>query len=106
MTSIQSSKMQFLDTSTGQDRTAEMLQKILVACPELLGCSMSMNVFESKNGTGPREMAEQFGVPYLGALPMDKDLCAACESGQKLSSSAISSNALKVIVEQVVQSVA
>ena len=108
MESLQQSSqcMRFLDTATGVDRTPEMVQKLMSVCPEFFQCSVAVDVFKTNNGNGPQQMAEQFGVPYLGALPMDKELCAACESGQRLPSSAISSNALEAIVEKIVQSVA
>jgi Mrp family chromosome partitioning ATPase len=107
MASLQQSadSMTFLDTATGADRTQEMVQKMMAVCPEFFQCSVAVDVFKTNNGKGPRQMADAFGVPYLGALPMDKELCAACENGQRLSSSAISSNALEMIVGKIVQSV-
>jgi Mrp family chromosome partitioning ATPase len=101
-----SGSMRFLDTATGEDRTSEMVQKLMASCPELLQCSVALEVFKTVGGNGPRQMAEKFGVPYLGALPMDKELCAACESGRRLPSSAIASRALEAIVEKIVASVA
>jgi hypothetical protein len=34
------------------------------------------------SGAGPRGMADEFGVPFLGALPIDPLLLSSCESGE------------------------
>lgn len=44
-------------------------------------CGKVTEVFPTA-GAGPRGMAADFGVPYLGALPLDPQLLAACESGR------------------------
>jgi len=44
-------------------------------------CKTSSQVFPP-SGEGPRGMARQFGVPFLGALPIDPMLLQACERGQ------------------------
>ena len=110
MTSLQQNvpgSMRFMDTTTGVDRTQEMIQKLMATCPELFQCSVAVDVFktDATKGGGPKQMAQQFNVPYLGALPMDKELCAACESGRRLPKSAIASNALEAIVQKVIESV-
>ena len=46
------------------------------------------------NASGPEAMAGTFGVPFLGSLPLDRDLCAACEGGRPLQGSAVASEAL------------
>ena len=48
------------------------------ACP---CCGTTSEIFKA-SGAGPRGMAERFGVPFLGALPMDPQLLQACESGE------------------------
>ena len=50
-------------------------------CPELLQYNLSSEIFKPSQG-GPKGMAEKFKVPYLGALPLDPALGAACEAGQ------------------------
>lgn len=45
-------------------------------------CSTNTPLFPSPAGGGPAAMADQFHVPYLGALPMDPKLLAACEAGE------------------------
>ena len=43
-------------------------------------CKTSSQVFPP-SGEGPRGMARQFGVPFLGALPIDPLLLQSCEKG-------------------------
>ena len=49
--------------------------------PELLAYNMETRIFPSPAG-GPEAMAKQFGVPFLGRLPLDEMLTAACEEGR------------------------
>ena len=44
-------------------------------CPH---CSQQIEIF---TGDGGREMAEDFGVPFLGLIPMDPALAHACDLG-------------------------
>jgi ATP-binding protein involved in chromosome partitioning len=48
------------------------------ACP---CCGTSSDIFKA-SGEGPRGMAARFGVPFLGALPIDPQLLACCEKGE------------------------
>jgi len=43
-------------------------------------CGTRSDIFPAA-GAGPAGMAASFGVPYLGALPIDPQLLAACEAG-------------------------
>ena len=43
-------------------------------------CNTTSQVFPA-SGAGPRGMAAQFGVPFLGALPIDPMLLRSCETG-------------------------
>ncbi len=43
-------------------------------------CATRSDIF-AKAGDGPAGMAARAGVPYLGALPIDPQLLAACEAG-------------------------
>jgi Mrp family chromosome partitioning ATPase len=46
-------------------------------------CQTRTNIFPSpSNENGPKEMAERFQIPYLGALPIDPLLLSSCESGE------------------------
>ena len=98
-----------MDTASGEDRTEEMIHKLREVCPELLdSCSLKIDVFKSAASTdnNPESMAAAFGVPFLGKMPLDKDMCAACEGGRPLRSGALASRSLRKIVDSVVESVA
>lgn len=105
------SGVRILDTNTGNDRTAEMLEKLRDVCPELLDeCSLSMDLFRTSGANNsqtnsPKTMASAFGVPYLGKMPLDREMCEACEGGRPLKSSALASKSLKSIVDTIVQSI-
>ena len=47
-------------------------------------------------------MAAAWGVPYLGAVPMDAELTRACESGVPLPLEALAGPAIDSIVRKVV----
>jgi Mrp family chromosome partitioning ATPase len=95
--------IRFVD-SKATDVTQTVLEKLSRACPELLSgelnlciplfsaqlTSSSSGVDDGSNGdaesaasraNNPRLMAQAFGVPYLGELPMDPLLLKACEQG-------------------------
>jgi Flp pilus assembly CpaE family ATPase len=42
---------------------------------------VTADVFPS-SGLGPKGMASQYNVPYLGKLPLDPNLLKACEKGE------------------------
>ncbi len=53
-------------------------------CPELLELSVTSTLFtprEPSAESNPIRMAQNFGVPYLGRLPMDPNMMKACEEG-------------------------
>lgn len=71
--------------SNGLDVTNEMLEKIKNSCPELLDCLIKAPLFTPASGeveNTPSSMASKFNVPYLGRLPMDPNMMAACEKGE------------------------
>ena len=45
-------------------------------CPH---CEQKTDIFK---GNGARQMAKDFGVPFLGSIPMDSALAYACDSGK------------------------
>jgi len=45
-------------------------------CPH---CNSRIDIFSSDGG---KQMAKDFGVPFLGSIPMDSDLAWACDSGK------------------------
>ena len=75
-------------SAAGEDVTELLLQRVRAVCPELLDCALRAPLFTPSSAPGsgavlddPRAMAARFGVPYLGQLPMDPNLMAACEAG-------------------------
>ena len=79
--------------AAGVDVTQVALEKLKVACPELLELYLQAPLFTPSSNpitTGgatrgskvtPSSMAAAFGVPYLGKLPMDANMMEACERG-------------------------
>lgn len=73
-------QLQFTD-SEGADRSDEALSLIQNNCPQLLDMIVSTHIFPV-SGRGPKGMAEQFDVPYLGFLPLDPNLLMCCDQGR------------------------
>ena len=79
--------------AAGEDVTIAALEKLRAVCPELLELHLQAPLFTpssiGNNSSGarsssritPSSMAVQFGVPYLGKLPMDPNMMEACEKG-------------------------
>lgn len=65
----------------GKDETAKILASLQEKCPEVLDMVAASNIFPM-TGSGAKGMAEQYGVPYWGQLPMDPDLLKACDEGK------------------------
>lgn len=66
-------------------------------------CTTRSDIF-AKAGDGPEGMAARAGVPYLGALPIDPLLLAACEQGVAYvvkNAGTPGANALVVVVDKV-----
>jgi len=86
------------------DRTDDVIATLTEKCPEVLAMFASATVF-APSGNGPRGMATQFQVPYLGAVPLDPNLLKACEEGicfvQAFPDSAAASS-MNSIADQVV----
>jgi Mrp family chromosome partitioning ATPase len=45
-------------------------------------CATTSAIFPAPATGGPKDMAERFGCPFLGALPIDPLLLSSCESGE------------------------
>lgn len=77
-------QLTLVDRASGEDRTAafrDALQQSPLTRHLLEQLDASLAVF-APHGGGPKAMAENFGVPFLGAIPLDPLLLAACEKGQ------------------------
>uniref|UniRef100_A0A6S9A5B6 Cytosolic Fe-S cluster assembly factor NUBP1 homolog n=1 Tax=Ditylum brightwellii TaxID=49249 RepID=A0A6S9A5B6_9STRA len=87
------------------DCTQEVLDILRAKCPEVLNMVASADVFPPSGG-GPREMAQRFNAPYLGALPLDPNLLKSCEDGISFVDSYVDSPAIRPlndIVDRIVQ---
>mmetsp|Transcript_28462 Transcript_28462/g.39996 ORF Transcript_28462/g.39996 Transcript_28462/m.39996 type:complete len:222 (-) Transcript_28462:127-792(-) len=74
------SDLKFHETSLDEDNTDKILNLLREKCPEALDCMVSANVFPT-SGDGPKGMAQQYGVPHWGSIPLDPELLKACEAG-------------------------
>eukprot|EP00792_Barthelona_sp_PAP020_P010805 TRINITY_DN4525_c0_g1_i1.p1 TRINITY_DN4525_c0_g1~~TRINITY_DN4525_c0_g1_i1.p1 ORF type:complete len:319 (+),score=87.72 TRINITY_DN4525_c0_g1_i1:32-988(+) len=67
-------------------------------CPS---CAKVTHIFTAKNGRGPKDMATNMSVPYLGSFPLDPRIMAAMDAGENFAESAIDSPALGILKEVV-----
>ena len=115
------SPLRFVDLANGgADATADVLALLRARCPELFALpgggegaryAVAVELFPSPAGSGgPRAMAAKFGVPYLGTLPLDPELGAACERGAALRASPRAARAagaaapLQALIDAVIRS--
>jgi Mrp family chromosome partitioning ATPase len=94
--------------SKGLDVTDEMIEKIRSTCPELMDCLIKAPLFTPATGAvenTPCSMASKFNVPYLGRLPMDPNMMAACEKGEsflELFPSSVAAEPFSNIVDKLI----
>jgi hypothetical protein len=87
------------------DATEWAMNYIKENAPELLSVVACSEVFDSSSG-GAEKMCIEMGVPFLGKVPMDPQLCKAAEEGrscfvdQRCSASA---PALKSIIDKLIK---
>ena len=89
--------------SAGVDSTELTLALLRERCPELLELSAVADVFP-RSSAGAEGMAKQFGVPFLGRVPLDPRITQACESGTSYTAAqrlAGGRNLLKPLMEQI-----
>ncbi|MQM09155.1 hypothetical protein Taro_042022 [Colocasia esculenta] len=78
------SGFRFVKTSENGDEidaTEWAFNYIRERAPELLSLDVSTEIFDSSRG-GALKMCEDMGVPFLGRVPMDPQLCRAAEEGR------------------------
>ncbi|GMH23894.1 hypothetical protein Nepgr_025737 [Nepenthes gracilis] len=70
-------------TETGEhsDITEWALEYMRANAPELLNLVACTEVFDSSGG-GATRMCREMGVPFLGKVPLDPQLCKAAEEGR------------------------
>jgi NUBPL iron-transfer P-loop NTPase len=90
------SKLKFLSPDGQHDCTVDILKQLEESCPQVLNTLISATIYPPSGG-GPKEMAEQYKVPYWGVLPMDPDLLQACESGKAFVEACPNSMAAKAL---------
>ncbi|XP_008792158.1 cytosolic Fe-S cluster assembly factor NBP35-like [Phoenix dactylifera] len=86
------------------DVTEWALNYIKTNAPELLSMVTCSEVFDSSGG-GAAKMCMEMGVPFLGKVPMDPQLCKAAEEGQSCFADqkcSTSAPALRRIIEKLV----
>lgn len=94
--------MKLSENGNEADVTEWALAYIREHAPELLALDICTDIFDSSRG-GASKMCKDMGVPFLGKVPMDPELCRAAEEGRpcfedkKCTASAL---ALKRIVER------
>jgi len=97
--------LRFTDPS-GADRSDEITKKLEAAAPEVLSMLASVNVFQSQSGATARQMAADFDVRYLGAVPLDPSMGESCEKGESFlqaNPESPAAPAFQAVVDQVVQ---
>ncbi|CAL9241010.1 unnamed protein product [Arabidopsis halleri] len=102
-------KFMKLVTETGSsiDVTQDMISCIRDNAPELLNVVACSQVFDTSGG-GAERMCQEMGVPFLGKVPLDPQLCRAAEQGKSCfedNKCSVSAPALKSIIEKVVASI-
>ncbi|KAI4375627.1 hypothetical protein MLD38_013476 [Melastoma candidum] len=96
-----------LSGDSGQtDITQWVMGYMKEKAPELLNLIAYTEVFDSSGGGGAR-MCMEMGVPFLGKVPLDPQLCKAAEEGRSCFSDqrcTVSAPALKSIIEKLLES--
>ncbi|CAK9161721.1 unnamed protein product [Ilex paraguariensis] len=93
-------------TGTGEqrDETEWAMKYIREKAPELLNLAACSEVFDSSGG-GATKMCNDMGVPFLGKVPLDPQLCKAAEEGRSCftdTKCGMSAPALKRIIDNLV----
>jgi NUBPL iron-transfer P-loop NTPase len=86
------------------DVTEWALNLIHEKAPELLDAFVCSDIFDSSHG-GAQKMCLEMGVPFLGKVPMDPQLCRAAEEGRSCfgdTSCSVSALALKGIIQKLI----
>ncbi|KAG8384930.1 hypothetical protein BUALT_Bualt04G0169300 [Buddleja alternifolia] len=95
--------MSITESGEQKDMTEWVLQNLKEKAPEMLNLVAFSEVFDSSGGGGAK-MCKDMGVPFLGKVPLDPQLCKAAEEGRSCfddSKCLVSAPALKAIVDKV-----
>ncbi|XP_073033268.1 LOW QUALITY PROTEIN: cytosolic Fe-S cluster assembly factor NBP35-like [Primulina eburnea] len=91
------------DAGEQKDMTDWAIMYLKEKAPEMLNLFAFCEVFDSSAGGGAK-MCRDMGVPFLGKVPLDPQLCKAAEEGRSCFDDGkcqVSAPALKAIVEKV-----
>ncbi|KAK3023598.1 hypothetical protein RJ639_044058 [Escallonia herrerae] len=92
-------------TKNGEEDLTEWVMGCLKEkAPEVLNLIACSDVFDSSGG-GAAKMCSEMGVPFLGKVPLDPQLCKAAEEGRSCFSDnkcGVSAPSLKRIIEKLV----
>lgn len=94
--------------SSGVDETEMVRKRLKESFPEIFDFSLESPLFTTSAfsaQSNPRLMAQSFGVPYLGSIPMDQNLTKSCENGEsfvEMFPRSLAASAISGIVDQVV----
>lgn len=89
------------------DVTQDIISCLREHVPELLNVDICSEVFDSSGG-GAERMCREMGVPFLGKVPLDPQLCRAAEQGMSCfedKKCSVSAPALRNIIQKVVASI-
>lgn len=94
--------MRMTETGEQKDMTEWAMAYMREKAPEMLNLVAFSEVFDSSGG-GAAKMCGDMGVPFLGKVPLDPQLCKAAEEGRSCFSDdkcRASAPALKMIIEK------
>ncbi|XP_002509573.2 cytosolic Fe-S cluster assembly factor NBP35 isoform X1 [Ricinus communis] len=94
--------MKLSETGEQEDVTEKVLEYMREKAPEMLGLIASSEIFDSSGG-GATQMCRDMGVPFLGKVPLDPQLCKAAEEGRSCFADqkcGVSAPALKSVIEK------
>lgn len=93
------------DDGAQNDVTQWVMEYVKEKAPELLNLIASTDVFDSSGG-GALRMCVEMGIPFLGKVPLDPQLCKAAEEGRSCFADQrclVSAPALKSIIEKLLE---
>ncbi|KAI4350562.1 hypothetical protein L6164_005009 [Bauhinia variegata] len=97
--------MKMTDTGEQRDVTEWVWEYLTEKAPEMLNLIACSEVFDSSRG-GAAKMCTEMGVPFLGKVPLDPQLCKAAEEGRSCfvgKECVVSAPALKKIIEKLME---
>ncbi|XP_054785773.1 cytosolic Fe-S cluster assembly factor NBP35 isoform X2 [Prosopis cineraria] len=97
--------MKMTDAGEQRDVTGWVWEYLRERAPEMLNLIACSEVFDSSGG-GATKMCNEMGVPFLGKVPLDPELCKVAEEGRSCfadKNCSVSAPALKKIIEKLME---